>query len=227
MPNPGQQAALLQAAWQAGGIDPAGLGYIEAHGTGTPLGDPIEVRGITEALGDRSGWCGLGSVKTNLGHLEAAAGLAGLLKTILALQHRHLPASLHFERLNPEIDLGGGVLSVVDREMTWPEPTGGGLRLAGVSSFGSGGTNAHAVVAGTPHQPPHRPGRNCPPTGRSSLYSPPVRFRSSRPMPDVSPTGFGPLPAAPCRLPSSPGCSRPGGRRWRSGLPSWQQVAKH
>nr|QEO74705.1 phosphopantetheine-binding domain-containing pro [uncultured bacterium] len=158
VPNPDRQAELLQDAWRAAGIDPRAIGYVEAHGTGTPLGDPIEVQGITQALfaadaaaagavaaGAPPGGRALGSVKTNLGHLEAAAGLAGLLKTVLCLRHRQLPASLHFRQLNPHIDLSG--LHVVDRLQQWLPPADGAPRLAGVSSFGSGGTNAHVVVA--------------------------------------------------------------------------------
>ncbi|HEY0838303.1 MAG TPA: type I polyketide synthase, partial [Azospirillum sp.] len=155
VPNPEQQGRLLQAAWRAAGIDPTALSYIEAHGTGTPLGDPIEVQGIRQAMGQAmdgvpAGWrCGLGSVKTNLGHLEAAAGLAGLLKVVLCLRHRTLPASLHFRQRNQHIGLDGSGLYVVDHRQDWT-PAAGAPRLAGISSFGSGGTNAHAVVAEFP-----------------------------------------------------------------------------
>ncbi|HTR88010.1 MAG TPA: SDR family NAD(P)-dependent oxidoreductase [Reyranella sp.] len=144
VPKPEKQAELLRTAWRDAAIDPRQLGYIEAHGTGTSLGDPIEVQGIRQALGGSDQRCGLGSVKTNLGHLEAAAGLAGLLKTILCLQHDQLPPSLHFRQLNEHIDLPAN-LFVVDRLQPWTGP-----RMAGVSSFGSGGTNAHTVVAPAP-----------------------------------------------------------------------------
>lgn len=150
VPNPEQQARLLQTAWQSSEINPCSLGYIEAHGTGTPLGDPIEVQGLIQAFSQFGGpekICGLGSVKTNLGHLEAAAGITGLLKTVLCLQHRQLPPSLHFQQLNEHIQLSDSGLYVVDRLQAWALPTDGGLRLAGVSSFGSGGANAHAVLA--------------------------------------------------------------------------------
>jgi acyl transferase domain-containing protein/enoyl-CoA hydratase/carnithine racemase/acyl carrier protein len=161
VPNPGQQARLLQAAWQSAEIDPFALGYIEAHGTGTSLGDPIEVQGIQQSFSqalaqdsvqDRAQFfgeqrCGLGSLKTNLGHLEAAAGIAGLLKAVLCLQHRQLPATVHFHQLNEHIKLGGSGLYIVDRLRAWLPPTDGGPRLAGVSSFGSGGANAHVVLA--------------------------------------------------------------------------------
>lgn len=150
VPHPGGQARLLQAAWKAAGIDPQSLSYIEAHGTGTALGDPIEVQGLrlafAEAGGEPAPGCGLGSVKTNLGHLEAAAGLVGLLKVVLCLQHEKLPASLHFRGLNPQIALDKSRLYIVDRLQPWK--TGDGApRMAGVSSFGSGGTNAHVIVS--------------------------------------------------------------------------------
>jgi len=154
VPNPEQQARLLQTAWQAAEINPLSLGYIEAHGTGTSLGDPIEVQGLKQAFAlpgmPPENSCGLGSVKTNLGHLEAAAGITGLLKTVLCLQHRQLPASLHFQQLNEHIQLSDCGLYVVDRLQPWTPPTAGGPRIAAVSSFGSGGANAHAVLAEYP-----------------------------------------------------------------------------
>jgi len=144
-PHPGGQARLLRAAWADAGVDPASISYIEAHGTGTALGDPVEAAGVARAFeeaGAAPAVCGLGSVKTNLGHLEAAAGLAGVMKTALALERRTLPASLHFETLNPKI-AANGVLRVIDRLTPW---TGDAPRRAGVSSFGSGGANAHVVL---------------------------------------------------------------------------------
>ncbi|MEX2455554.1 MAG: SDR family NAD(P)-dependent oxidoreductase, partial [Rhodospirillaceae bacterium] len=161
VPNPERQARLLQAAWQDAGLDPSALGYIEAHGTGTPLGDPVEVQGIAQAFAEAAGarfgpsanGCGLGSAKTNLGHLEAAAGIAGLLKAVLCLQHRQLPPSLHFRELNEHIALSGSGLHVIDRLQPWQPPAEGMPRHAGVSSFGSGGTNAHVVVAEYPQAP--------------------------------------------------------------------------
>ncbi|HEY8361170.1 MAG TPA: beta-ketoacyl synthase N-terminal-like domain-containing protein, partial [Ramlibacter sp.] len=159
VPHPGQQARLLQAAWNDARVSPADLGYIEAHGTGTPLGDPIEVQGIrqarAEALGEGSRPedfpCGIGSVKTQLGHLEAGAGAAGLLKVVLALAQERIAPTLHFRRLNPQIQLAGSGLHVVERRQAWPR--GERRRVAGVSSFGSGGTNAHVVVAEGPVAP--------------------------------------------------------------------------
>lgn len=146
-PRPDAQAAVLRKACQAAGVDPREIDYVEAHGTGTLLGDPIEAKALGEVLG--TGRVGddrlrLGSVKTNIGHLEAAAGMAGLIKTVLALRYRHIPASLHFERPNPHIPFERLGLRVVDRATHWPER--GPRGLAGVSSFGFGGTNAHVIL---------------------------------------------------------------------------------
>ncbi|HEU5133667.1 MAG TPA: SDR family NAD(P)-dependent oxidoreductase [Steroidobacteraceae bacterium] len=152
VPNPQKQSELLQAAWKNAGIAASDLSYIEAHGTGTSLGDPIEVQGIQAAFGrEHSGTgksCAIGSVKSNLGHLESAAGLAGLLKIVVCLRHRQLPPSIQFSRLNPKILLDGTPLYVQERLGNW---TCGQPLLAGVSSFGSGGANAHAVLAEFPH----------------------------------------------------------------------------
>ncbi|WKB56131.1 SDR family NAD(P)-dependent oxidoreductase (plasmid) [Eleftheria terrae] len=152
VPSPGAQARLVLEACRDAGVPVRSLGYVEAHGTGTPLGDPIEVAGLAGAFeqdgpapGLANARCGLGSLKTNVGHLEAAAGIAGLLKLMLCLQHRWLPASLHFERLNPQITLAGTPFHVVDAAGPWAAAGAQPLR-AGVSSFGSGGTNAHVVL---------------------------------------------------------------------------------
>jgi acyl transferase domain-containing protein/ubiquinone/menaquinone biosynthesis C-methylase UbiE/aryl carrier-like protein len=122
--------------------------YVEAHGTGTPVGDPIEVAALRQAFAAttaRTGFCGIGSVKTNLGHLDTAAGIASLLKVVLALQHRQIPATLHFRSPNPRIDFAASPFRVVATHEAWPQPANG-PRLAGVSSLGVGGTNAHVVV---------------------------------------------------------------------------------
>ncbi|WP_410633170.1 beta-ketoacyl synthase N-terminal-like domain-containing protein [Amycolatopsis sp. cmx-4-83] len=140
-PNPEAQAALLRDAYA--GIDPSTVDYVEAHGTGTPLGDPLEAGALTAVLGrgaDRP--LLLGSVKSNLGHLEGAAGIAGLLKVVLAMTYRRLPASLHFSTPNPYIDFSG--LRVVTEGTSWPRYSG--TARAGVSAFGFGGTNAHVVL---------------------------------------------------------------------------------
>ncbi|MFF9687118.1 SDR family NAD(P)-dependent oxidoreductase [Streptomyces sp. NPDC014623] len=145
VPSAALQASLVEAALADAGVSARDIGYVEAHGTGTALGDPIEVQGLTKAFAGSDVPCALGSVKTNLGHLEAAAGITGLLKTVLALQHRQLPASLHYERPNPHIDLDASPFSVVTRLSDW-DLDGRAARVAGISSFGSGGSNAHVVV---------------------------------------------------------------------------------
>ncbi|MDI6021723.1 type I polyketide synthase, partial [Burkholderia pseudomallei] len=160
VPHPDRQADLLRAAWAAARVSADDIGYLEMHGTGTRLGDPIEVRGLADAFGARDdaaarGTCGIGSVKSNLGHLEAAAGLAGVLKTVLALKHREVPATIHFSRLNAQISLARTPFAVVDTHRAWPA-RGGARRLAGVSSFGSGGANAHVVLEEYPSEAPPR-----------------------------------------------------------------------
>lgn len=150
-PNRFAQVAVLEEAYAAAGIAPADVRYIEAHGTGTLLGDPIEVSALGEVLargrapGSR---CALGSIKTNIGHLEAGAGLAGLIKVALCLRHRELVPSLHFETPNPHIPFADLPLAVQTRRGPWPD--GPGPLVAGVSSFGFGGTNAHVVVTEAP-----------------------------------------------------------------------------
>jgi len=154
------QAAVIAAALQAAGLSPDSISYIEAHGTGTPLGDPVEIAALNQVF--RNGpspyrRCAIGSVKTNIGHLDAAAGIAGLIKTALALEHRRLPPSLHFETPNPEISFDGGPFYVNTAPLDWP--TDGGPRRAGVSSFGIGGTNAHVVLEEPPARAESPPGR--------------------------------------------------------------------
>jgi polyketide synthase PksN len=159
-PNPKAQAELLTEAYDRAGIDPATVGYIECHGTGTSLGDPIEIQALKKAFGDlyrkhgraapEAPHCGLSSVKTNIGHLEPAAGIAGLLKVLLAMRHRQIPALLHFGEPNPYIDLKGSPFYIADRTVQWDAPRGADgaelPRRAGVSSFGWGGANAHVVL---------------------------------------------------------------------------------
>ncbi|MFB6877490.1 SDR family NAD(P)-dependent oxidoreductase [Streptomyces sp. NPDC056323] len=151
-PNGTAQSDLVVRAM--GGIDPRTIGYVEAHGTGTALGDPVEVRALRSAFrqlgSDGAATCGLGSVKTNIGHLEAAAGIAGLLKVILAMEHGTLPRSLHCDRINPYIQLDGSPFRIVRANEPWERPRDrdGELapRRAGVSSFGFGGANCHVVI---------------------------------------------------------------------------------
>ncbi|HEV7785992.1 MAG TPA: type I polyketide synthase, partial [Thermoanaerobaculia bacterium] len=141
------QADVIAAAHAVAGIDAETITYVETHGTGTPLGDPVEVSALSRAFRmstDRAGYCAIGSLKTNIGHLNTAAGIAGLIKTILALEHRAIPPSLHFEQPNPRIPFAGSPFFVNARLAGWP--AGGTPRRAGVSSFGIGGTNAHVVL---------------------------------------------------------------------------------
>jgi acyl transferase domain-containing protein/predicted O-methyltransferase YrrM/aryl carrier-like protein len=148
----GQLEAIVSAHVIAG-FDPATISYVEAHGTGTQLGDPIELaalRGAFASLGGRARSCAIGSVKTNIGHLDAAAGVAGLVKTVLALEHALLPPSLHFRRANPRLELGASPFYVNTELAEWGRGEGGGRRRAGVSSFGFGGTNAHLVLEEAP-----------------------------------------------------------------------------
>ncbi|MHA6890102.1 SDR family NAD(P)-dependent oxidoreductase [Ralstonia pseudosolanacearum] len=151
-PNTRAQADLIKQACR--GIDIDSIGYIEVHGTGTRLGDPIEISGLKQAFAELGGSgaqrCYLGSVKTNIGHLESAAGIAGVIKTLLVLKHGHLPKSLHSEPRNPYIDLADSAFEVLREGRAWPmQPDShGGIRprRAGVSSFGFGGANAHVVL---------------------------------------------------------------------------------
>ncbi|MEB3360480.1 MAG: type I polyketide synthase, partial [Synechococcales bacterium] len=138
------QAAVIAAALKRANVDPASLSYVEAHGTGTALGDPIEIAALTRAFGNHPGPCAIGSVKTNLGHLDAAAGIAGLIKTALALKHQKIPPSLHFQQPNPKIDFANSPFVVQRQLSNWPR--NGTPRRAGVSSFGMGGTNVHVVL---------------------------------------------------------------------------------
>jgi phthiocerol/phenolphthiocerol synthesis type-I polyketide synthase E len=146
-PSISGQAAVIRAAQQVAGVSPASISYVEAHGTGTALGDPAEVTALTQAFragaGD-TGFCAIGSVKSNIGHLDVAAGMAGLIKTVLALEHRVLPPTLHVERPNPRMDLDTSPFFISDRARDWP--AGATPRRAGVSSFGMGGTNAHVIL---------------------------------------------------------------------------------
>ena len=145
-PNVLAQIALIEAALADAGLTPADIGFVEAHGTGTSLGDPIEMEALIAALGRKNGGAKLyvGSVKTNLGHLEAAAGLAGLLKAIACCVRRAIPGLVHFKTLNPRIDLAGTGITLPTTLVPWAPGTAG--RFAGVSSFGISGTNAHVIV---------------------------------------------------------------------------------
>ncbi|MFI0942888.1 type I polyketide synthase [Streptomyces sp. NPDC021020] len=162
-PSVAGQAAVIRAAHRAAGVRPGGIGYVETHGTATVLGDPIEVTALSRAFRDGgaegTGTCAIGSVKAAIGHLDVAAGIAGLIKTVLALEHRTLPPSPYFRTPNPKAELASSPFHVPARALPWP--AGAGPRRAGVSSFGIGGTNAHVVVEeapAAPASPPPAPG---------------------------------------------------------------------
>src|SRR5215218_7172627 len=141
------QAAVIAEAQTIAGVTADSISYVEAHGTATPLGDPIEAAALTQAFRastKQRGYCALGSVKSNIGHLDAAAGVAGLIKTVLALKHRELPPSLHYQTANPQIDFANSPFYVNASLRPWER--NGTPRRAGVSSFGIGGTNAHVIV---------------------------------------------------------------------------------
>jgi phthiocerol/phenolphthiocerol synthesis type-I polyketide synthase E len=151
-PSVDGQAEVITRAHAMAGVSPDQIGYVEAHGTGTPLGDPIEVAALTEVFRlatHRRGYCALGSVKTNVGHLDAAAGITGLIKAVLAVEHGRIPPTLHFREANPALNLATSPFFVNRELRDW-----NGMRRAGVSSFGIGGTNAHVVIE---QKPPFTP----------------------------------------------------------------------
>jgi acyl transferase domain-containing protein len=154
------QAEVIAAAQATAGIEAETISYVETHGTGTPLGDPIEFTALKEAFlasTDKRGFCAIGSVKSNIGHLDTAAGVAGLIKTVLALQHKLLPPSLHFKEANPQIDFNSSPFYVNTDLTEWK--AGESPRRAGVSSFGIGGTNAHVIVEEAPVKEKSGPSR--------------------------------------------------------------------
>ena len=157
LPSAAAQEALVRDACRVAGVAPNQVHYVEAHGTGTPVGDPIEAAALGRALGegrDPGTPLLIGSVKTNIGHMEAGAGIAGIIKTALALSHGRIPPSLHFRNPNPNIDFETLKLRVVQE--VEPFPRGDGPPRAGVNSFGFGGTNAHAILQAPPEPAPRR-----------------------------------------------------------------------
>lgn len=159
-PSTEGQAEVIRMAQAVADVEPESISYVEAHGTGTVLGDPIEVAALNRVFGAGRGprTCALGSAKPNVGHLDTAAGMAGLLKTVLALEHRTLPPTLHFTRPNPEIDFDDGPFFVPTEPLDW-QPAPGAPRRAGVSAFGVGGTNAHVIVEEAPEIDPPSPSK--------------------------------------------------------------------
>ncbi|MEQ8973601.1 MAG: SDR family oxidoreductase [Coleofasciculus sp. C1-SOL-03] len=150
-PSPDGQSAVISEAQAVAGIEPETVTYIEAHGTGTALGDPIEITALTQVFRkstDKKEFCAIGSVKTNFGHLGVAAGVAGLIKTVLSLKHQLIPPSLHFQQPNPQIDFANSPFYVNTQLSEWQN--GKTPRRAGVSSFGIGGTNAHVILEEAP-----------------------------------------------------------------------------
>jgi malonyl CoA-acyl carrier protein transacylase len=151
VPNRRAQEAVIRQALANGKVEPLDIGYVEAHGTGTELGDPIEAQALAAVLGPgrtSDNPLVIGSVKTNLGHLESTAGIAGLIKTVLALHHQEIPRHLHLQKLNPHIDWAGAPIEIPLQTRPWIR--GEKKRLAGVSAFGFSGTNAHVIVEEAP-----------------------------------------------------------------------------
>lgn len=150
-PNPDSQAEVIEKAWQDAEVDPESISYIEAHGTGTPTGDPIEIQGITKAFKkytSKKQFCAIGSVKSNIGHLATASGLAGVVKVVLALQNKKIPPTLHFNRPNRKIDFINSPVFVCDKLMNWEK--GKYPRRSGISAFGFSGTNCHVILEEAP-----------------------------------------------------------------------------
>src|SRR6266545_1177646 len=157
------QAEVIALAQAVAGVDPATINYVEGHGSGTPLGDPIEVAALTQAFRtgtDARGFCALGSIKSNVGHLEAAAGIAGLIKATLAMEREAIPPNCHFATPNPQIDFADSPFYVPTAVVPWPRSgSGAEPRRAGVSSFGMGGTNVHCILEEAPERPATGPSR--------------------------------------------------------------------
>ena len=145
-PNSKAQEMVITSAMKDAGLKPEDISYIEAHGTGTVLGDPVEIRGLDAAYRkdtERKGYCAIGSLKSNIGHLESAAGVSGIIKVILAMKHGKIPPTIHFNKLNPFIDIINSPFYISDKLREWKCE---GLKRAGISSFGMGGSNAHIII---------------------------------------------------------------------------------
>ena len=205
VPSQQAQEEVLRAAYRDAGIDPRSVRFVEAHGTGTLVGDPIEARALGSVLapGRSEGEpCLIGSVKTNIGHLEAAAGVAGLIKTALALKHREIPANLHFQEPNPDIPFEALRLKVPCANEPWGE--GAGPEVAGVNSFGFGGSNAHIVLEEAPSRPLRRAQFPSPPSRAElvplSARSPEALRALAGILPHVPGNRTPPEPTSPSRI---------------------------
>ncbi len=156
-PSASAQESVITKAWEDAGINPETISYIEAHGTGTRLGDPIEIEGIKKAFGritNRTGFCAVGSAKSNYGHLDSAAGILGFVKAVLSLKHKTIPKTLHFNKPNAEIDFIDSPVYVADKTAEWE--CSGDKRRCGVSSFGISGTNSHIILEEAPELQEHK-----------------------------------------------------------------------
>ncbi|MGI8306317.1 non-ribosomal peptide synthetase/type I polyketide synthase [Saccharopolyspora hattusasensis] len=198
VPNADAQAGLIAQVCAEAGISPGALQYVEAHGTSTPVGDPIEANALGQALwiGRKPGEkCYIGSVKTNIGHTESAAGMAGLIKTALSLKNRKIAPHINLTRINPGIDLAAQPYEIPDRLIDWPEHDG--PARAGVNSFGFGGTNAHVVLEEAPPRPEaerppaHRTHRILPLTAQDPAALPELAARIAARLDEVDPTDLG------------------------------------
>ena len=186
-PSVAGQAEVIAEALAFAGVSAAEIDYVETHGTGTPLGDPIEIEALTRAYRrstDRVGDCRIGSIKSNIGHLDAAAGIAGLIKVALMLRYGEIPPSLHLERPNPAIDFASSPFVVNTALRPWPGQPGR-PRLAGVSSFGIGGTNVHAILQEAPPAPPSAGSRRAHQLVILSAHSRPALSRMAETLADA------------------------------------------
>ena len=236
-PNPVGQRLAVERAWRVAGLDPATATYVEGHGTSTRVGDVVEVQSLSDvfrAAGATPGTIPLGSVKSNIGHLKAAAGAAGLLKTVLALHHKMLPPSLHCERPNPGIDFASSPFRVLTECRPW-DVAAGAVRRAGISAFGFGGTNFHAVVeefvpgrldGAEPSQPRRERGGACgtyrrPSRRHCAARSSSARRRWRRSRSDCASWRATLAPAAPRRPRRRPKpiCASPSGSRSTTATP--------
>ncbi|MBW4720357.1 SDR family NAD(P)-dependent oxidoreductase [Saccharothrix obliqua] len=217
-PNPLAQADVVRQALAAAGRTPAEISVLEAHGTGTLIGDPIELRALNEVFGGVPGPIEIGSVKSNIGHLLSAAGMAGLVKVVLALEHGVVPPTLHCDTPNPRFDFARSPLRPTTRAIDWPA---GRERVAGLSSFGLGGTNAHLVASAAPPHTPVRVPLARPVFDRKRLWLDPRPESPGTtapglpaplpdpPAPGPTPPALGTTPPAPDPVPSAPAATPP------------------